>query len=470
MLFIESAFVSLILAYSLYLRESIGRSWLASFLLMFIFGSIFIFLGRGSKNIIGKRDIYLIVTFGWVAVSFFGALPFFLRGAIPSFVNAFFETVSGFTTTGASVLGNIESLPNSILLWRSMTQWIGGMGIIVLILSILPVLGIGGTHLFSAEAPGVTLDKIKPRIKESSKLLWFIYLGVTIAAFISLKLGGMNFFDALNHSFTTVSTGGFSTKQSSIAFFHSQRIEYIISFFMLISSIHFGVLYLIFSGKWRKVLKNEELRIFLIVVATAVFLVFLDVYELKSFGFEESFRLSLFQAISIITTTGFTTYDYTLWPAFVIYLIFALMFLGGMTGSTAGGIKMTRHIILIKDSIIEFKKQLYPLAVIPIKLSGKIVSQNILYKVLAFIILYILICAFSVAVLIFMGIDPLTSVGTVVTSIGNIGPGLGQSGPSGNFAFLPDAAKMFLAFLMIVGRLELFSVLILFTPYFWKAR
>ncbi|MDH5609812.1 MAG: TrkH family potassium uptake protein, partial [Cyclobacteriaceae bacterium] len=414
------------------------------------------------------RDGYLVVTGGWLIMSLFGSIPYMLSGSIPDISNAFFETISGYSTTGATILTDIEAVPKGILFWRSLTQWIGGMGIIVLTVAILPILGIGGMQLFVAEAPGISPDKLQPRIKETAKRLWLIYLGLTVAEIILLWVGGMTFFDAVNHGLTTMATGGFSTKNASIAYYTSPFIQYVIIVFMFLAGTNFTITYYVMKGKFLKVLSNEEFKAYsLMTLALSVF-VGVCVYFLGNESFEKSFRDVLFQFVSIITTTGYITYDYSTWAQFIIVIIFILMFIGASAGSTAGGVKIVRHLILFKNSILELKRQIHPSAVIPVRFNSKAVSREITFNILAFIMIYISIFALGSVIISILGADLLTSIGAVATCLGNIGPGLGKVGPVDNFAHLPAASKWVLSFLMLLGRLELFTVLILFTPYFWR--
>ncbi len=423
---------------------------------------------KRSNNTLSKRDGYLIVTIGWLGMSLLGTLPYIFSGSIPNFTNAFFETISGFTTTGASILNDIESIPKGILFWRSLTQWMGGMGIIVLAVAILPLLGIGGMQLFVAEAPGLGPDKLQPRIAGTAKRLWLIYVGLTLAEFVLLLLGGMSIFDALNHSLTTMATGGFSTKQDSIAYFNTPYLQYVIIFFMFIAGTNFTLTYFGFKGNFKKVWANEEFRVYLIGVVSLGMAVSIGLFAISDIGFEESFRNALFQVVSIITTTGFVSVDYTTWTPALTILFFMLMFLGASAGSTAGGVKIVRHLLLLKNGFLELKRQIHPAAIIPVRLNNKAVSQEITSNVLGFIMIYLTIYVTSTIVMGLIGVDFETALGSVASSLGNIGPGLGSVGPAHNFAHLPAAGKWFLSFLMLLGRLELFTVLILITPYFWK--
>ena len=417
-----------------------------------------------------KRDGFLIVALGWIAMSMLGSLPYALTGSIDNVVDAIFETVSGFTTTGATILTDIEGQDRSILFWRSMTHWIGGMGIIVLTVAILPLLGVGGMQLFIAEAPGIAPDKLHPRITGTAKRLWFLYFALTIAEAIALALAGMGWFDAINHAMATMATGGFSTRNASIAAFDSAAIHYVIMVFMFLAGVNFTLLFFGFSGKLKALWRNEEFRVYawntlLFSMVVALVLIIFQDYEL-----EEGFRGAFFTVISIMTSTGFITENYLLWPNFLIFLIFVLFFSGGSTGSTSGGIKIMRHIILIKNSFLELKRQIHPNAIIPVRFNNKAVPQNITNTVAAFVLIWLIVLFIGSFVMSMFGLDFMSAVGSVTATLGNIGPGLGSVGPVDNFAHIPTGGKLFLSFLMLLGRLELFTVLILFMPYFWQRR
>ncbi|NPA37891.1 MAG: TrkH family potassium uptake protein [Chlorobi bacterium] len=442
---------------------------LTSAAISIVLGGTISFLTKGVEKHIGKREGYIIVSSVWVVFSMFGLMPFWLSGAIPSFTDAFFETMSGFTTTGSSILTDIESLPHGLLFWRSIIQWLGGMGIIVLSLAILPILGVGGMQLFVAEVPGPTPDKLHPRITETAKRLWVIYLGFTVAEVVLLLFGGMSIFDAVCHSFTTMATGGYSTKQASIAFYDSAYIQYVIILFMFIAGANFTLSYHAFHGRFKKVIQNEEFRYYLgFVLGISVVIGTVLYFTESNLGIERSFRDALFQVVSIITTTGYATADYLLWVPFLSLLVFVLMFFGGSAGSTGGGIKIVRVVLLLKNSYYELKRLIHPNAVIPVRFNNRAVSQSIITNVLAFVVFYIFIFGAGTIIMSIMGFDMVTSLGAVATSLGNIGPGLGEVGPSENFAAIPDFGKWFLSFLMLLGRLELFTVLLLFAPAFWK--
>ena len=431
-------------------------------------GLVIWFITRNVRKEVAKRDGYLIVTFGWIILGLTGSLPFLLSGTITSIPAAIFETISGYTTTGASILDDIEAVSPGLLLWRSMTQWIGGMGIIVLTVAILPLFGVGGMELFMAESPGPSSSKLHPRITDTAKRLWILYVVLTFIEVVLLRFAGMSWYDAVNHSFTTMSTGGFSTRNASIAAFESPMIEYIITGFMLIGGINFSMLYFIAKGMFGKALRNEELRTYLGVLIGFTLVITGVLFYSSDQGLEKSFRDSVFQVVTIITTTGFSTANYATWAPFAYMLILFLMFTGGSAGSTAGGVKIVRHLVILKNGYMEFKRLLHPRAIVPVRIGQKAVEQRIVYNVLAFFFLYMLSFIMGALIISAFGYDIVTSAGASIACLGNIGPGIGGVDPSHNFSFFSDGAKLFLSFLMLLGRLELFTVLILLTPSFWK--
>lgn len=455
--------------FSLYYKSDDALALLYSGLITSAVGFLLWKVKRNGSNNIRKREGYLIVTLGWVFMSLFGTLPYLFSGAIPNITDAFFETISGFTTTGASVLNDIEAMPKGILFWRSMTQWIGGMGIIVMTIAIFPILGIGGMELFVAEAPGPTSDKIHPRIKETALRLWLIYVCLTAVLLILLMVGGMTFYDSINHAFTTLATGGFSTKQESIAYFQSPFIQYTIVLFMFLAGTNYTLMYFGFKGRIRKFIRNEEFKSYLITCLFLTLMVCLVIYFMNISDFEQSFRAALFQVVSIITTTGFVTADYTVWAPFITMSFFTMMFLGGSAGSTGGGIKIIRHLAMAKNCMLEFKRLLHPRAVLPLKINSRIVAPRIISNILVFVLVYLIIFAGSSTVMSGLGLDFDSSIGSVAATLGNIGPGIGSVGPMDNYHLVPALGKWFLSFLMLLGRLELYTVLILFTPYFWRS-
>ena len=480
---VNGGFMLLSSTISFYYKDGVGNQMVIAGIVTILIGVIFMLSTKNHRKDLQKRDGYIIVTFGWIFMSLTGTLPYIFTGSIPSFTNAFFETMSGYTTTGASILNDIESVPYGVLFWRSITHWIGGMGIIVLAIAILPLLGIGGMELFAAEAPGPSSDKLHPRITDTAKRLWIIYVGYTIAETILLKVAGMSFFDAINHSLSTLSTGGFSTKNASIAHWNNQpMIQYIIMFFMFLAGTNFVLSYFMFKRKFRKIFHDEEFKFYLIAVVAISIMASLVIYYQVDITqstvdhpmvlgrYESGFRHSLFQVLAIITTTGFVSADYTIWTPFLTLLFFGLMFLGGSAGSTAGGVKVVRHILLIKNGILEFRRTLHPRAILPVRYNSKAIQQPIVFNVLAFFILYMLSFIIGVLVFSWMGLDFKTALGGAASSLGNVGPALGDLGPVDNYASLPSPAKWWAAFLMLIGRLELFTVLILLTPYFWRNR
>lgn len=432
-------------------------------------GSLLWFLIKSDPDEdISKRDGYLIVALGWIFSSIFGTLPFIIHGSIPSFTDAFFETMSGFTTTGASILKDIEVVPQGLLFWRSMTHWLGGMGIIVLSLAILPILGIGGMQLFQAEVAGPSKDKIHPRVTETAKRLWGIYIILTVAEVILLLLGDMNLFDSICHSFGTVATGGFSTKNTSIAYYNSPYIEYVVIIFMFISGTNFTLHYFALKGKALNYFKDDEFRFYLffvliIVSATALYLIIHN-----SQGTESAFRDSAFSIISILSSTGFVTVNYEGWAKFFPEIFLILLLIGACAGSTSGGVKIIRYELLIKNSLNELKKLIHPSAVIPVRHNGKAVSNDIISKVAAFVMLYMIIFIVASVLLSIIGLDLTSSMGAVAACLANIGPGLGSTGPMTNFSEVPVPGKWILSIVMLLGRLELFTIIILLSPSFWK--
>lgn len=468
LLLIEALFLLICIPISFIYGEQDALYFLISAAISFLVGGTLWLLTKNTNKQMGKRDGYIIVSLVWIVFSIFGALPFFISKQIPSYTDAFFETISGFTTTGASILNDIEALSHGMLFWRSITQWLGGMGIIVLSLAILPVLGIGGMQLFIAEVPGPTPDKLHPRVTETAKRLWGIYIIFTSAEIVLLFAGGMPLFDSICHAFTTMATGGYSTKQASIAHYSSPFIQYVITIFMFIAGVNFTLSYFSLHKQFRKVWKNEEFRTYLFLTIAFTIIVATGLVLTSGNHPEQCFRDALFQVVSITTTTGFATSDYLGWFPFLTFLIFLLMFVGGSAGSTGGGIKVVRVMLMFKNSLLELKRLIHPNAVIPVRLNNQGVPAPIVINILAFIAVYLVMVFIGMMVMSFMGYDIETSIGAVAATLGNIGPGIGAVGPVENYAHFPDFGKWFLSFLMLIGRLELFTVLVLFTPTFWK--
>ena len=468
-----SGFMLTALPFSLYFGSHDALPLLSSAGITFLVGVLFWYFSKDLEKRIYKREGFLIVGMSWFVVSLFSAMPYWFSGMLPEFTNAFFESVSGLTTTGASTIRDIEAIPKGILFWRSLSQWLGGMGIIVLTVAIFPLLGIGGVELFIAEAPGPTSDKIHPRIKETAKRLWLIYVGLTITLSILLWISGMTFYDAINHGLTTMATGGFSTKNASIAYYNNiPVIQYLIAVFMFIAGVNYTLNYFSLKGDFKRLWSSDEFKTYLFLVFGLILLVSILVYSHGLYDAERSFRESLFQVISVITTTGFVSADYTAWTPFLTLLFFILLFVGASAGSTSGGIKIIRHIVIFKNSFLELKRLLHTKAIIRMKVDKKIVAPRIMTHVLVFLLLYLMlfIVGSMIMTVILSDFDQplLTSIGAVATSLGNVGPSIAELGPLNNFADVPLVGKWVLIILMLLGRLELFTVMILFTPYFWR--
>jgi trk system potassium uptake protein TrkH len=469
LLIILGASMLLTLPFSLYYADGKASSFLYSSLLCAIVGFAFRFLRRRSELRVNKRTGYLVVALGWMLMGIFSSLPYLFSGTFSHPVDALFESLSGFTTTGATVMTDIESHAPSILFWRSLTQWIGGLGIIVLSVAILPLLGIGGVELYVAEFTGSTAEKIHPRIQETAKRLWLIYLLLTGATAVLLYLAGMGAFDAINHSLTTIATGGFSTKNASVAHWQQPAIHYIIVFFMFLGGTNFTLLYFALKGRVLRVWGSNEFRAYFASLLVLVFLVFGIRLIREGILSELMFRESLFQVISIFTTTGYVTADYSGWGLTLSFIFFLLFFAGASAGSTSGGIKVIRHLVFLKNSWLEFKRILHPRGVVRIKIDQQIVEPRILTHIMVFLLVYMATFGLGTLVVAGSGMDLLSAAAATATCLGNVGPALGSVGPVDNFAHVPDFAKVFLSFLMLLGRLELFTILVLFTPFFWQA-
>ncbi|MCT8340715.1 TrkH family potassium uptake protein [Flavobacteriaceae bacterium TK19130] len=480
---VNGGFMLMATGVSYFYGDAVAFEMLLAAIVTLGIGGMTLLITKNHRKEIQKREGYIIVTFGWICMSLAGTLPYLFTNAIPNFTDAFFETMSGYTTTGATIMTDIEIMPRGVLFWRSITHWIGGMGIIVLAIAILPLLGIGGMQLFAAEAPGPGGDKLHPRITDTAKRLWVIYVAYTIIETILLKLAGMSFFDAVNHSLSTLSTGGFSTKNASIAYWNgSPLIQYIIMLFMFLAGTNFVLSYFAFKTKFSSVLKDDEFKWYLGLIVSLGLIAALIIYfeadvSLSSVEhpmiwgeFESAIRHGLFQVLAIVTTTGFATADYTMWTPFLTIFFFGLMFLGGSAGSTAGGVKIMRHLLMIKNGVLEFRRTLHPHAILPVRYNRKAVQQPIVYNILGFFILYMLSFIMGVLVFSWLGLDYKTSLGGAASTLGNVGPALGDLGPVNNYSTLPSAAKWWACFLMLIGRLELFTVLILLTPFFWRNR
>jgi trk system potassium uptake protein TrkH len=456
------------LFFSLYYRDGDLWALILSAAITTGTGAFLFLIFRGNNQEISHREGFAIVALGWASAAFFGSLPYMLAGVFPSFVEAYFEATSGFTTTGATVLAAIEEAPRGILFWRSLTHWLGGMGIIVLSIAILPFLGVGGMQLFKAEVPGPVADKLKPRIAETAKVLWKVYILISGAEALLLMAGGMSLFEALCHAFGTMATGGFSTRNVSIGSYDKAYFDGVIVVFMILAGTNFSLHYQALTGDFRAFYRNSEVRFYWATLAGAMFLVTLilrvQIYDTLA----TAFRYASFQVTSIMTTTGYTTADFERWPSFVQYTLVVLMFIGGSAGSTGGGMKCVRILLLLKQGRRELSRLIHPRGVIPVRLGGQVVSEGVIQSVWGFFFLFILVFILASVIMSLLGLDIITAFVSVAATINNIGPGLGAVGPMDNYTSVPVIGKWILIFCMLVGRLELYTVIILLVPEFWK--
>ena len=472
LLLIESVFMALALGVSLWYSEADSDIFLLSTVVTLLAGVIGLLVGRRAESRMGEREGYVIVAMVWVVFSAFGLLPYYLSGQVPSFTDAWFESMSGFTTTGATIIPDLEVITHGLLFWRSLTQWIGGMGIIVLSIAILPIFGLNGMQLYAAEVSGLTYEKVSPRIADTAKMMWSIYVLLTVTEVASLWLCGMDIFDAVCHSFSTIATGGFSTHNNSLEFYDSAAIHYTVTFFMFISGINFVLLIYLLRGKARNFFQDEELRWYSVAVMVFAVMLTLGLYIARpgwtAVEMERAFRDSIFTVISSMTSTGYTISDYMYWPVVAWVVIFFLMLTGACAGSTAGGIKWVRLAIIMKNGIAEFQRRIHPNAIIPVKLNEKAVPQQTINNIMAFLIFYVFIIAITVVIFSASGVNFDESIGAAVSAIGNVGISIGQFGPAGTYADFPIVAKWVMSFVMLIGRLEIFTVLLLFTRILWK--
>ncbi|MDX2469043.1 MAG: TrkH family potassium uptake protein [SAR324 cluster bacterium] len=445
------------------------HSLIVSFSIAVIVGLSLLVLPKSNRQFKNK-DGFALVGFGWLLAGFFGALPYYISGAIPSFTDAYFESVSGFTTTGSSILTNIEGLSPELLLWRSLTQWFGGMGIIVLTLAIIPYLKIGGMSIFQAEVPGPSAEKLTPRIQDTAKVLWFIYFIFTVVLTILLHVTGFSWLDAVNHSFTTMSTGGFSTNNGSLGGFNNPAAEWLITFFMTIAGINFALhyRYLFRKAGIRSYFIDSECQFYLGMIALSIVTIFAVIAFSHEIHDMDTFRGVAFTVVSIVTTTGFGTADYELWPMYGQFLLLLLMIAGGSAGSTAGGVKTVRIMLILKYMYAEMQKLIHPNLVKTIKIQQVQVEPPLLASILSFVFIYLTVMIFSIMLVSFEVDDLLTAISSVIACLGNIGPGLGSVGPTENFAHLGDFTKWVLSLNMVMGRLEILTILLLFLPQTWK--
>ena len=466
---ISLAMIPALLVCLLYGEYSTAAAFVYSILPVFVIGTLTALKSRSTFPVIRIRDGLLIVALSWIISSLCGALPFFISGALPNPADAFFESASGFTTTGATVIPDVEILPKGILFWRSFTHWLGGMGILIFAIALLPSLGIGGFRIAEAESSGPTLDKLSPKISDTAKILYSLYIGMTIAETILLTAGGMNLFDALIHTFGSVGTGGFSNYNNSIAHFDSLYIEIIICIFMILASTNFNLYFFVIRGNLKKCLRDGELRAFLLIITGLTVIMTAVLYCFNTCDTVlEGIRLAFFQTVSIITTTVFATDDFNLWPATCMIVLLLLMFVGGCSGSTSGSVKVIRILISIKLIYRGIYKRLHPTAVVPVKLGGRNISSDKVSSVTSFIFLYTTVYLIAALVVSSDKVDLLTAASAAATCLGNVGPGFDQIGPMSDLSLFSDPVTVFLSFLMITGRLELFAVLLLLTPVFWN--
>jgi len=458
--------------------EAIWNTFLYSAAIAFVVGGALYYFFKTDREL-RIREGFLVVSLTWLFLSLVGALPFVISGILPSYTDAVFETMSGLTTTGATIMGGttsdgfqnpqIESLPKSILFWRSLAHWLGGMGIIVLSLAILPLLGVGGMQLFQAESPGPTADKLTPRVQETAKLLWGIYVAFTATEFLLLWVHpSMDWFDSINHAFATLATGGFSTKNSSIAAFDSVYVDIIITIFMFLAGINFAMHFRLLKGDTQSFFNNRETRFYALITFISILVISFSLWIFDEYSIGSALRYGAFQAVAIITTTGFGTDNYELWYSFGGFFLFLLFFTGGCAGSTGGGPKMIRWMIIIRNSYREVKQIVHPKAILPIRIGEKTVDPNIQRTVLSFFMLYLFVFGLGALIMASMGYGMDSAIGASIACLGNIGPGWGEFGPTDNFAQIPYVGKWVLILLMMIGRLEIFTVLLLFTPAFWK--
>lgn len=458
------------LFWSIYYKEDDLFALALSLALTSATGAVLYFFSRpGDEDIsLNHKEGFLVVAVGWILAAAYGALPYLFYGVLPQFSDAFFESISGFTTTGATVIVGIEHLPHGILFWRSMTQWLGGMGIIVLSIAILPLLGVGGMQLYKAELPSPVKDKLTPRVTETARTLWIVYIIISTVEFILLLFGGMDSFNALCHTFCTMATGGFSTTDASIAHFQSAYIDGVITLFMFIAGINFTLHYGLLTGNFRSLLGNSEFRFYCGITLTAILIVTLNLRINLIEETTTSIRYAAFQVISIMTTTGFTTANFDEWPALSKTILLILMFFGGSAGSTGGSIKCLRILLILKHGYVELYRLVHPHAVKAVKLGKRIVYPETMASIWGFFILYLGTTVVAFILLAALGLDLMTAFSAVVATIGNIGPGFGLVSAASTYSDIPTLAKWILSFCMLVGRLEIYTVLILLIPEFWK--
>ncbi|MBQ9236896.1 MAG: TrkH family potassium uptake protein [Prevotella sp.] len=472
LLLLESLFMLVCLLVSVMYHEDALYSFVVSILVTLFAAVIFHFIGTKADNNMSRRDAFLVVTLSWSVFSLFGSLPFLIGGYIENFTNAYFETMSGFTTTGATIIDDVESLPHGILFWRSFTQWIGGLGIVFFTIAVLPSLVGGSVKVFAAEATGPIKSKLHPKLSTSAKSIWTIFLTLSLACIGSYKLLGMGWFDSVNYAMTTIATGGFTTHNASIEFFNSPALEYVSTLFCFISGINFVLLYrAVIRGDFRNFFTNSELKFYCLMVA--LFTVFITAMLVirNHYDIEHAFRCGIYQVVSFMTTTGLFNDDAAQWPHVTWVVLAVCMFMGACAGSTSGGFKSVRCVMLLKVVRNEFQQMLHPKAVLPLRFAGVNVPMQRRVTLLAFLTVYCLLCIICAFIMIAAGVDNTNAITITISTLSNVGPTLGlEIGPTMSWNELPDFAKWICSVLMLMGRLEIFSVLIIFTPTFWQDR
>lgn len=470
LLFIEAVLMLLSLLVALYYRQDDGFAFLVSVIATIGGGLALKWRGRNADNSMSRRDAYLVVTLSWIVFSLFGTMPFLISGYLTNFTDAYFETMSGFTTTGATIIDDVEALPHGLLFWRSLTQWIGGLGIVFFTIALLPSLVGGSTKVFAAEATGPIKTKLHPRLSTSAKWIWSIYIVLTLACIVCYYIGGMNGFDSVNYAMSTTATGGFATHNTSTEFFHSPTLEYICTLFCFLSGINFTLLYAaVIKLKIKNLFKNSEFRFYLFLIISFTTFIMFELLVMRHYQLEHAFRSALFQVVSFITTTGLFNEDAAPWPHVTWVVLAMCMFFGSCSGSTSGGIKCIRGVMLLRVVKNEFRQILHPNAVLPLKIDGVNVPNQKRVTLLAFLVTYLIICLLISFTMIAMGIDNTNAITITLSSLGNVGPTLGtEIGPTMSWSELPDMAKWICSVLMLIGRLEIFSVLVIFTPQFWQ--
>lgn len=470
LLFIEGGFMLVCLIMALAYREEDVMSFVVSLFITLSTGAFLAYLGRGAENRLSRRDAYFVVTATWVIFSFFGMFPFVIGGYINGISDAYFETMSGFTTTGATIIDDVERLPHGILFWRSLTQWIGGLGIVFFTIAVLPSMVGGNVKIFAAEATGPIKTKMHPRLSTSAKWIWSIYLVLTLACILAYWAAGMDWFDSVNYSMSTTATGGFATHNASTGYFHSPSIDYVCILFQFLAGMNFTLLYMVvFKRKLKSLFSNSEFRLYVSIILFATMFIMALLFINCNYTIEKALRSALFQVVSFITTTGLFNDNAAQWPHITWVVLGCLMFIGSCAGSTSGGFKCLRGVIVLKVLRNEFRHSLHPNAVLPVKINETNVNHSKLTSLLSFFALYVVMCLISAMIMIMFGIDNTNSITIALSSMSNVGPTLGtEIGPVMSWSELPDAVKWICSLLMLMGRLEIMTVLVLFTPSYWK--